>query len=55
MFDDGWQERLGIGYGDLQWAATGERLTAEAGWHELVASADGERQSWRGSSESRPW
>ena len=29
MFDDGWQERLGIGYGDLQWAATGERLTAE--------------------------
>ena len=30
MFDDGWQERLGIGYGDLQWAATGERLTAES-------------------------
>ena len=29
MFDDGWQERLGIDYGDLQWAATGERLTAE--------------------------
>jgi dihydroorotase len=29
MFDDGWQERLGISYGDLQWAATGERLTAE--------------------------
>jgi len=29
MFDDGWQERLGIGYGDLQWAASGERLTAE--------------------------
>jgi cytosine/adenosine deaminase-related metal-dependent hydrolase len=26
MFDAGWQERLGIGYGDLQWAATGERL-----------------------------
>jgi dihydroorotase len=30
MFDDGWQERVGIGYGDLQWAATGERLTAES-------------------------
>ncbi len=26
MFDSGWQERLGIGYDDLQWAATGERL-----------------------------
>ena len=30
LFDDGWQERLGIDYGDLQWAATGERLTAES-------------------------
>jgi N-acyl-D-aspartate/D-glutamate deacylase len=29
MFNDGWQERLGIGYGDLQWIATGERLTKE--------------------------
>jgi dihydroorotase len=29
-FDDGWQERLGIDYGDLMWAATGERLTAES-------------------------
>lgn len=29
MFDDGWQERLGISYGDLQWQTTGERLTAE--------------------------
>jgi dihydroorotase len=28
LFDDGWQQRLGIGFGDLQWAATGERLTA---------------------------
>ncbi len=27
LFDDGWQDRLKIGYGDLQWAATGERLT----------------------------
>jgi dihydroorotase len=27
MFDAGWQRRLGISYGDLQWAATGERLT----------------------------
>ncbi len=30
MFDDGWQQRLGIDYGDLQWAASGERLTAES-------------------------
>jgi N-acyl-D-aspartate/D-glutamate deacylase len=31
IFDTGWQERQGgIGYRDLQWAATGERLTAES-------------------------
>ncbi len=29
VFDSGWQERLGVTYGDLQWTATGERLTAE--------------------------
>jgi N-acyl-D-aspartate/D-glutamate deacylase len=29
LFDEGWQERMGISYKDLQWAATGERLTAE--------------------------
>jgi N-acyl-D-aspartate/D-glutamate deacylase len=29
IFDTGWQERLGIGFHDLQWVATGERLTAE--------------------------
>ena len=29
MFDEGWQERLGMNYGDLQWEATGERLTKE--------------------------
>ena len=29
MFDEGWQERLGISYSDLQWVATGERLTKE--------------------------
>ena len=29
LFDDGWQEQLGISYGDLQWEATGERLTKE--------------------------
>ena len=29
MFSDGWQERLGISYGDLQWVATGERLSKE--------------------------
>jgi len=30
VFDPGWQQRLGAGYGDLQWVATGERLTAES-------------------------
>lgn len=31
IFSDGWQARNGgITYGDLQWAATGERLTAES-------------------------
>ncbi len=29
MFDEGWQEKLGIDYGDLQLVATGERLTKE--------------------------
>ena len=31
IFDEGWQGRQGgISFGDLQWAATGERLTAES-------------------------
>ncbi|HEX9166958.1 MAG TPA: amidohydrolase family protein [Gemmatimonadales bacterium] len=30
MFNPGWQENLKIGYGDLGWAATGERLTKES-------------------------
>src|SRR5215471_14530978 len=29
IFDPGWQQRMGIDYHDLQWADTGERLTAE--------------------------
>src|SRR5205085_7830249 len=29
VFDEGWQARFGIDYKDLQWVATGERLTAE--------------------------
>ena len=29
IFNDGWQEKLGISYGDVQWVATGERLTKE--------------------------
>jgi len=29
LFDEGWQEKMGITYKDLQWSATGERLTAE--------------------------
>lgn len=29
IFDPGWQQRMGITYKDLQWAKTGERLSAE--------------------------
>jgi len=29
IFDPGWQENMGITYKDIQWAATGERLSAE--------------------------
>jgi dihydroorotase len=29
IFNEGWQEKLGMNYGDLQWVATGERLTKE--------------------------
>ena len=29
IFDEGWQERLGANYGDLQWVETNERLTPE--------------------------
>ncbi len=29
IFDPGWQERMGITYKDIQWADSGERLTAE--------------------------
>jgi dihydroorotase len=28
LFDPGWQQALGIDYHDIEWAATGERLTA---------------------------
>jgi N-acyl-D-aspartate/D-glutamate deacylase len=30
VFNEGWQGKLGIDYGDLQWVATGERLTEES-------------------------
>ncbi|MCA1584641.1 MAG: amidohydrolase family protein [Acidobacteria bacterium] len=30
LFDPGWQERFAIGFSDVQWAATGERLTEES-------------------------
>ncbi len=30
VYDEGWQESFGITFGDLQWAETGERLTAES-------------------------
>ena len=30
LFSEGWQERTGMDYGDLQWTETGERLTQES-------------------------
>jgi len=33
QFEPGWQERKGLTYSDLMWAATGERLTAESFAH----------------------
>jgi N-acyl-D-aspartate/D-glutamate deacylase len=33
IFDDGWRERLGADYKDIEWVATGERLT-EQNWAE---------------------
>jgi len=30
IYDEGWKEALGADYKDLQWVATGERLTAES-------------------------
>jgi hypothetical protein len=30
VFNPGWQRQLGIGYSDLQWVETGERLTEES-------------------------
>lgn len=30
IFDPGWRDTMGIDYKDLQWGATGERLTAES-------------------------
>jgi len=29
LFDEGWQETMGISYGDIQWQDTGERLTED--------------------------
>jgi dihydroorotase len=29
IFDEGWRERRGLDYGNIQWLATGERLTRE--------------------------
>lgn len=34
IFDDGWRDRLGVDYGDIEWVPTGERLTA-ANWAEF--------------------
>jgi dihydroorotase len=30
LFEPGWQDRFAIGFNDVQWAATGERLTEES-------------------------
>lgn len=50
MFNPGWQENLPISYGDIEWVATGERLTAESfdrhraegGWIILYMMRDAE-------------
>lgn len=36
IFDPGWRERLGADYGDIEWVATGERLS-EKTWEEYRA------------------
>ena len=46
VFDEGWRESLGIDYGDLLWAATGERLTAE------TFAAHRKRAAWSRCSRS---
>lgn len=33
IFDEGWEERLGCSYSDLQWVETGERLTEKSFQH----------------------
>ncbi len=33
LFDEGWRDKRNMDFGDLQWAATGERLTAESFVH----------------------
>ena len=30
LFEPAWQERFSVGFGDVQWPATGERLTADS-------------------------
>ena len=30
IFSERWQERMGVGYQELQWTATGERFTRRA-------------------------
>jgi hypothetical protein len=30
IFNEGWQEKIGVTYGDVQWVATGERLNKES-------------------------
>jgi dihydroorotase len=54
IFSERWQERMGIGYQDLQWAATGERLTAESfaryrkqGGMVVIHSIPRRLQGWR--------
>src|SRR5438034_10972737 len=42
IFDAGWQESMGITFKDIQWAETGERLTARSEEHtsELQSHSD---------------
>lgn len=53
FFDKGWQDVLGIGYGNIEWVATGERLNEETFHHfrktdpgGLIVAHDAIRPAW---------
>jgi hypothetical protein len=59
IFDDGWQERMRISYGDIQWQDTGERLT-EATFNQYRAEGGTVilhvmKEDWIREQLSVPW